>query len=118
MQSMQLLVFIMRKIDNLPVVLSRYMDAGISGTTILDCEGALQVLGQNSVDQPPIFGSLRSYLNPSHESRKMLLTVLSDEQLPVAKQIIRDVVDIDRPDTGIMFTLPLTSVEGLAKKTK
>ncbi len=44
----------------------------------------------------------------------MLFAVLREEQIGVAKSCIHDVCgSLDRPNAGIMFTVPVTSVEGV-----
>ncbi len=112
---MQLLVYIMKKTERLPQVLAGFMREGISGTTVLDSQGALQLIHQNGVDDPPIFGSLRRFLNPQGAAEKMILVVLEDDMVKKAAQVIRETVDIEKPDTGIFFTLPVTHVEGLSR---
>ena len=43
--------------------------------------------------------------------------VLRDEQVDLAKNIVNKVTGgLDAPDSGIMFALPLTMVEGLNKR--
>lgn len=117
LMQMQLLVLIFNKVELLPSLLAKLLNAGIYGTTVLDCEGAMRVLGQDTIEPPPIFGSLRQFLNSQHHAGKMVLSVLTDTQAPVAKKIINEVVGgIEKPDTGILFTVPLTSVEGLADR--
>lgn len=113
---MQLLVYIMKRTEKLSAVLSGLMQAGISGTTVIDSEGALQFIHQKGVDDPPMFGALRRFLNPTGEPEKMLLIVLEDSMVDAAKAVIRKEVDIEQPDTGIIFTVPVSSVEGLSKK--
>ena len=113
---MQLLSLVLNKTEHLPKILSLFMQSGIKGTTVLDCEGSLSVLSDNVNDAPPIFGSLRHFLNPRHENAKFLMVVLRDDQVTTAKDIINEVVGgIDKPNTGIMFTVDLSSVDGLAK---
>ena len=115
--KMQLLVLILSKVDSMPEMLSSFMKENIGGTTIVDCEGMLKVIGAAHINPPPIFGSLRQYLNPERPKGKLLLTVLSDEQLPIAKKIIdQSVGGIDKPDTGIYFTISLDSVQGLSQR--
>lgn len=114
---MLLQVLILRQVDLLPDLLSEFTNAGIVGSTVIDCEGALQVLGQASIDAPPIFASLRKFLNPDQESNKLVLTVLSEEMYPKARNVVANVIgDITAPGTGIIFTVPITNVEGLAKR--
>ena len=114
---MLLQVLILRKVDMLADLLSAFTAAGLGGSTVLDCDGALQVLGQASVDAPPIFASLRKFLNPDQEHNKLVLTVISEEQLPVWRTAVENIVgDITAPGTGILFSVPITNVEGLAKR--
>lgn len=113
--QMQLMILIFNRVELLSGLLAKLLNAGIMGTTVVDCEGAMRVLGQNTIEPPPIFGSLRQFLNPQRQAGKLCMTVLTDAQVPAAKKIINEVLGgLDNPDTGIMFTLPLTSVEGLA----
>lgn len=113
---MLLQVLITRQVELVPELLSELAREGVRGSTVVDCEGALQVLGQASVDAPPIFASLRKFLNPDQEHNKLVLTVLSEETYPKARRAAHKVLgDLSVPGTGIMFTLPITNVEGLAE---
>ncbi|MEG1972119.1 MAG: hypothetical protein RR315_03095 [Oscillospiraceae bacterium] len=115
--KMQLLVLILSKVDSLPQMLSSFMGAGISGTTTIDCEGMLKVIGASDIEPPPIFGVLRQFLNPERPKGKLLLTVLSDEQVSTATKIIDDSLGgLEKPDTGILFTIPLDNVIGLSER--
>lgn len=68
------------------------MEAGIKGGSLIDCEGALQAIGRASSDPPPVFGSLREYLNPESAAKnKLLLCAMEDEKVAVAKQIANEV---------------------------
>lgn len=113
--KIQLLVLILSKVDSLPEMLSNFMNEGIRGTTIVDCEGMLKVINNSSINPPPIFGSLRQYLNPERPKGKLLFTVLPEEKISVAKKIIdQSVGGLENPDTGICFTIPLENISGLS----
>ena len=46
----------------------------------------------------------------------MIFMVLNDEQIQTVKAVIKDVIgDLSEPNTGILFTLPIDSVDGLHK---
>lgn len=111
---MKLLCYIMKHTERLSQILSGFMEAGIPGTTVIDSQGALQVLGADSVNAPPIFGALRRFLNPDGEPEKMILVILPEEKVEAAKSVIRSVVDLSQPDTGVVFTIPVSDVEGLS----
>ena len=112
--KMHLLILILSNVDAMPHILRGFMEDGIKGTTIVDCEGMLRVINNSNINPPPIFGSLRQYLNPERPKGKILFTVLSEDRISSAKAIIdKEVGGIENPDTGICFTIPLQNVAGL-----
>jgi len=89
------------------------MENGIHGATILCSTGMVRELSKSNEDFP-IFGTLRHLINPDRKESKTIFMVLKDEQIDVAKKIVRQVVgDISQPDTAVMFTLPVWSAEGV-----
>ena len=112
---MQLLIYITKEIEKLPTVLGGFMEEGIRGATVVDSQGALRTVLNDSVEAPPIFGSLRKFLNPRGEEEKMVFVVLLEEKVEAAKNVIRRTADLSRPDTGIFFTLPVNDAEGMTK---
>ena len=102
---MQLVIMIIHDSDHMNSILVKMMEAGIKGGSLIDCEG----------DPPPVFGSLREYLNPESAAKnKLLLCAMEDEKVAVAKQIANEVTGgLSKPNTGVMFCLPLLSHEGL-----
>lgn len=110
----KLLVLILSKIDAMPTILSKFMDSGIRGTTIVDCEGMLHAIDNSNINPPPIFGSLRQYLNPERPKGKILFTVLPEETVSPAKEIIDQAVGgLSNPNTGICFTISLDEIFGI-----
>ncbi|MDO4572657.1 MAG: hypothetical protein Q4C13_04745, partial [Clostridia bacterium] len=74
-------------------------------------------LDESNVEPPPIFGSLRQFINPAHESGKMFFMVLRDEDVPRVRAVIHQVAgDLKLPNTGILFTVPVMNWEGVAHK--
>ena len=67
------------------------------------------------MDDLPIFGMLRSILADDDENEivKVMLFVMNDDEMAKARKTIRDVVGLDEPNTGIMFAVPVSFVEGL-----
>lgn len=114
---MQMLIHITSHENTVNPILAKMMDAGIHGASVVDCEGMLSALNQNGVDAPPLFGSLRMFVNPERQKNKMVLVVLQDEQISVAVDIIHEVSgDLKLPNTGIVFTVPVTRWEGVINK--
>lgn len=111
---MQLFVLILNKTECLPKLLGEFLSAGIKGATIYDFMGEVQYIGHETVEPPPIFGSLRKFINPDHEQNKTVLVILRDEQVEAARAIVNKVTGgLDKPGTGIIFTVPVSFVEGI-----
>ena len=114
---MQLLILILHNGKHMDNCLAKMVESGIHGGSLLDCEGVLQAMSHNSVEPPPIFGSLRQYLNPERGSmNKILLSAVEDSQVEIVKNIVNEVTGgLNKANTGILMTLPILTIEGLAK---
>ncbi len=115
---MKLLIFITKQIESINPILRRLLEEDISGATVVECEGMLKAIQNSSVDAPPIFGSLRYFINPGNESARMLMIVPRDEKrLARVREIIRENCGpLDKPNTGILFEVPVENVEGVPKE--
>ena len=81
---------------------------GIKGATIYDSMGAVQYVGHDMIEPPPMFGSLRQYIHPDNGNNKTILILLEDAQLAGVKKIVNDVTGgLSKPDVGVSFTLPV-----------
>ena len=114
---MQLLVYISNQADHMPRVLSGLMNAGVKGATVVKCEGMLSALASNpEFELPAFFSRSRAKFNIEGESGKMLLAVMPDELILTAENVIRDICgDFRKPDTGVMFSLPVMRFAGVSK---
>lgn len=114
---MQLLIYITSHEESVSPLMSGLMDAGMRGATVLDCRGMLTTLEQSDVEAPPIFGSLRQFINPEQQENKMLMIALRDEEVPTVREVIRTVAgDLKQPNTGVMFTVPIMNWEGITHR--
>jgi hypothetical protein len=110
---MQLLLIVLNKNELLDTLLAKFMDNGIQGATILSSTGMVKELSKSG-EYYPIFGTLRYLIDPDRQESKTIFIVLKNEQVEKTKEIVRQVVgDISKPDTAVMFTLPVLSVEGV-----
>ncbi|HBG16380.1 MAG TPA: hypothetical protein DDW93_06325 [Firmicutes bacterium] len=106
---MQLLVFVLNKVDRLEDLLKELLNVGIKGATVLESTGMARVLH----DAIPIFGSLKMLVNQGYSYSKTVFVVLKDDQVKLAIDSLKQVVgDLYKPDVGILFTIPLNQVEG------
>ncbi len=105
------LVLVLQQYEKLEKLLAELNRAGIKGATVVHSAGMVQAL---SHETDAILGSLRAVLNPERESNRTIFILLRENQLPAAKKVIHDVIgSLDRPETGILFVLPVLESEGL-----
>ena len=113
--TMQVFVFVLNRTEHLENLLQEFASHGLKGATVLDSKGMARIL--HSEEELPMFYGLRAILEPERRSSKTIFCVLEDDQVAIARKIVNDVTGgLDCPDSGIMFAMPLTFVEGLVKK--
>lgn len=112
---MQLLILILKKVELMEELIESLAKSGVGGGTILDGTGMAKSL--MNMEELPIFGMLRRVLSDEEkESCKVMLFVLHDEQVMTTRKTIKEVIgDFNVPNTGIMFSIPITYVEGLGE---
>lgn len=111
---MQLLILILKRVELMQRLLKELAEKGIHGGTIIDAHGMGESLA--NMEDLPMFGALRQILsNEEKESTKLLLFVVRDDQVVPTTQEIKAVIgDLSKPNTGILFTLPIYYCEGLS----
>lgn len=108
---MQLLLAVINDPEKLDDVLSGYVELGITGATIVSSEGMGRLLSHDI----PIFAGLQTLISRSRPQNRTILSVVEDDKVDPALALLQDVCgDLDRPATGIAFTIPLDRVVGLA----
>ena len=113
---MKLLILILNKVDVLEDLLLEFANREIKGATILSSTGMAHTLYNSSHDQEASFflGSIRALLNPEREESKTILLVLREEQVASAIEAADQVTGgLDKPDTGIVFTVPVDQIKGI-----
>lgn len=108
---MKLLVLILNKVEELEHLLEKMERSGIRGATILSSRGMAMAL-ENYMDGS-FLGSLRAVMEPAREENRTILMALSEEKVPVALSVISEVIDLDAPNTGVVFTLPIDFIKGI-----
>jgi len=110
---MQFLLLVLNKVEVLDTLLEKLMEKGVCGATILNSTGMVRELAKNNEDFP-IFGALRAFINPERKESKTIFMVLREDKVEEVKNIIRqEVGDLSRPDSAVLFTLPVLSAEGV-----
>ena len=111
---MKLVVIILNKTECLDKLLEDFSDNHLSGATIIDSKGMLQELIEHDHEDLSFLVSLRGLLNPTHKENKTIIMVAKDEDVKLICAIVNNATGgLDKPDTGILFTLPIDYLEGL-----
>lgn len=109
---MQLLVLVLNKVELLDPLLEKWQENDLRGATILSSTGMAHELSQN--EDSPIFATLRVLLDPDRQENKTIFAVLKEEDINKAIDVTRSVVgDLTKPDTAIIFTVPVNRIEGI-----
>lgn len=108
---MKLLVFILNNEEFLEEVMAAYIEAGVTGATILDSEG----MGRFLTYEVPLFAGFREFMKGNKPYNKTIISVIRNEEtLKNVRDLIDEIVGgLDKAGTGIMFTVPVDWVYGL-----
>ena len=108
---MQLLIAVINHVEQLDDILAGFVELGITGATIVNSEGMGHVLSH----EVPIFAGLRSLTARSRPSNQTVFSVIEDDKVDAAIALIQEVCgSLDQPGAGIVFTIPVARVVGLA----
>ena len=92
--------------DLLDELITGWMDLGVSGATVIETTGALQLITQHV----PIFAGLRSLTSGGGRHNKTIFTAIqSDELLNSAISFLEDLCKkTEKPHQGVYFAAPLS----------
>lgn len=112
---MKALTLILKHIEYTDEIIHNLAEAGVRGGTILDGTGMASSLLE--MEDLPIFGMLRHMINNGDkEPSKVMIFVLKEEQVEPTKKLIREIIGgFNKPNTGIMFVIPISDVEGFGE---
>ena len=109
---MQLLIAVINQEELLDEILAGFLDIGITGATVLRSEGMGRLLAHDI----PIFAGLNSLFVRTRPQNQTIFSVIRDDaKVERAIALVQQICgDLNKPATGIVFTLPVDHVVGLA----
>lgn len=111
---MQAVFVVLNKTEVLQDLLTKLKRAGVKGGTVFDSTGMISYI--QDTDESYILGSLRLFLETARPDSKTMFFVVNDDQLDIIFKTVDEAVGgIAHHDTGIIFAIPVTRVEGLIK---
>ena len=112
---MKLVTIILNKTECLNELLENFSENNISGATIIDSKGMVQELYGHDHEDLSFLVSFRSLLEPSHKENKTIIMAAKDEDVKIISAIVNKVTGgLNKPDTGILFTVPIDYLEGIS----
>lgn len=110
---MELMIIVLNQVDKLDEFLEELFEKQICGATIFNSTGMVRELAKKSEDYP-IFGTLNFLVDQERTESKTIFITLEKEKVKEVKSILSNIVGgIKNPDTAIVITLPVSSVEGI-----
>jgi nitrogen regulatory protein PII len=108
----QLLIAVINKEEKLDEILSGLVELGVTGATIIGSEGMGRVLSHDV----PIFAGLEALALRSRPQNQTIFSVIRDDgKVDQVIALLQEICgNLDDPATGIVFTIPVTRVLGLA----
>lgn len=110
---MQLLVVIINDREKLTPILDKYYELGIRGATVIDSHG----MGHLIADHFPFFKKFGEINDPKKELNYTIFSVIKSEDfISEAIDAVEQVIgDLEKENTGFVFTLPIDCVKGFAQ---
>lgn len=111
---MEALIVILNQEEHFNRLVPLFEEKGIYGATIIDSQGLAATFLEQADSNS--FSYLRSILNQGRPYNKTILLLLENQKVDLAKSCVREAVgDLEAENVGIMFTLPVSSAEGITK---
>lgn len=109
---MQLLIAVINHLEKLDEILSGFVELGVTGATIVDSEGMGRVLAQDV----PIFAGVEAFTTRTRPRNHTIFSVIREpEKVDQVVALLQEICgDLEDPATGIVFTVPVSRVVGLA----
>lgn len=109
---MQLLIAVINQEEKLDEILSGLVELGVTGATIISSEGMGRVLSHDI----PIFAGLEALAMRSRPQNQTIFSVIrEDEKVEGVIRLLQEICgNLEDPATGIVFTIPVNRVVGLA----
>ena len=113
-KPMQLLVLILHKKECLDGLFDALLEVGVKGATVIESTGMARIVGE---DTRSLFGSIRMLVDPDLESNQTVLMAVDEHLIDKVRFTVNEVLGgLDRPDTGVLFGLPITFFDGKVSK--
>jgi nitrogen regulatory protein PII len=108
------MIYVLNDVHLLDKFIVSLKNHGIKGATIINSTGMGRMLSES--DDMNIIGTLSILFNGPRAESRVILMALEDQQVDIALKIIDDIAgDLSKPNSGIVFTVPIDYIKGFKK---
>ena len=112
MKDKSMLIIVLNRVELMDKMLSALNEHGIKGATILNSMGMAHELGIMQ-EETYFIGNLRNMFGASRKESRTIFMVIDNDRITDATQVVDDVIDLQQPDTGILFAIPVLFAAGI-----
>ena len=110
---MVIFFLVLNKEEYLKEILEAFIELDIRGATIIDSVG----MGRILTYEIPIFAGLRELMPGSRPFNKTIFSLINEKKIKPLTQAIEQIIgSLDEPGNGVVFTIRVDDVKGLAKE--
>lgn len=113
---MHLLICVVNNTAKVNEIISGFVQIGVTGATVIDSHGTAEI----AAAQVPVFAGFRHLVQSNRRPNRTIFSIIKDDEtLDKAMQVIEEACgDLEDSSTGIMFTVPVYRVKGLAPQVE
>lgn len=114
---MQVICVVLNKVEYLDQLLKSLKEVGVTGGTIIDSTGMIKSLDESN--EKFLLESLRLFLENPLPDSKTIFFIVHNEQVEVVRETVDNVMGgIHNRNTGIVFGIPISFVDGMIDEKK
>jgi nitrogen regulatory protein PII len=110
-----MVLMVINDLDDCAPILDAWEDLGVGGVTILESTGLGRARKAGLMENLPIMPSLADFMRHPEQRHRTIFTVVDSEEfvdrIIAATEAL--VGDLERPDKGILFVLPVLKAKGI-----
>lgn len=112
---MHMVLLIINNLDECTPILDAWEAVGVGGITILESAGLGRVRKAGMRSDMPLMPSLSDFFRSSEHRHRTIFTVVDDEALVERLiEVTENIVgDLEEPDNGFLFVLPVSRAVGV-----
>jgi len=112
-----MVVLVVDDVEQCPAVLEAWENLGVPGATIFSSTGLGRVRKAGLRDDIPLLPNLHDLLGEEEVQHRTIFSVVETQEMvdQMVKQVETIIGDLDDPNTGFLFVVPVSQVYGYGK---